>query len=425
MNLTEKTMALKKASFGLASVSEELRNGVLLAVARELRLNSKEIILANKRDLELAEKGQLGQSLVKRLVITEAKLEQMARGLESLATLDDPLGRVTLHRELDSKLVLKRVSVPIGLIGVIFESRPDALVQIAALCIKSGNAVILKGGSEAFNSNKILSEIIISSASSVSSCFSNSILLVESREDVGELLKLDGYIDLMIPRGSNRLVRYIMENTKIPVMGHSDGICHIYVDDDVDIEEALRVIRDSKCQYPAVCNAVETLLVHRDSAESIIPALPGIMPEVRILGDAQTCRLIDADPAKDEDWDTEYNDYVLSVRLVDGLEEAIDFINNHGSHHTDCILTRNSHAADVFMASVDSSSVMKNCSTRFADGFRYGFGAEVGIATGKIHSRGPVGLEGLTIYKYLLEGEGHLVKPYADGERDFIHRDVR
>ena len=378
------------------------------------------IIAENKKDLINAETQKLAGALLKRLSINESKIEQMALGLESLAALPDPLGRQSLHRVLDEGLTLKRVSVPIGLIGVIFESRPDALVQIAGLCIKSGNTVILKGGSEALNSNRVLSELIIKASQAVSDEFRDTIMLVESREDIGKLLELDQYIDLMIPRGSNQLVRYIMDNTKIPVMGHSDGICHMFVDEDFDIEQSLDLIRDAKCQYPAVCNAIETLLVHEKAADKIIPLLPAKMPEVKLLGDEKTCSLIDIEAASEEDWDTEYNELILSVKVVAGLKDAIEFINQHGSHHTDCILTTSDSNAAVFMANVDSSSVLKNCSTRFADGFRYGFGAEVGIATGKIHSRGPVGLEGLTIYKYFLEGSGHTVQPYADGAKDFF-----
>ena len=397
---------------------------MLAKAAAALRANAAKVIAENKKDLDNAEKQELAYALVKRLAISESKLEQMALGLESLAALPDPLGRSSLHRELDTGLVLNRLSVPIGLIGVIFESRPDALVQIAGLCVKSGNTVILKGGSEALNSNRILSELIIGAAESVSPDFKDTIMLVESREDISKLLELDQYIDLMIPRGSNALVRHIMENTKIPVMGHSDGICHMYVDESFELEKSLELIRDAKCQYPAVCNAIETLLVHEKAADVIIPRLPEKMPEVKLLGDKKTLSLIDIEPASDEDWDTEYNDLVLSIKVVSSLTEAVDFINAHGSHHTDCILTDDESKADYFMANVDSSSVMKNCSTRFADGFRYGFGAEVGIATGKIHSRGPVGLEGLTIYKYFLSGDGHTVKPYADGEKNFTHRDL-
>jgi glutamate-5-semialdehyde dehydrogenase len=424
MTLRERTAKLKQSSYTLSSTGIEERNNALLKIAAALRANTADILIENRKDLDAAGKTELSDSLLKRLALNDSKIEQMAYGLDSLAVLPDPLGNESLHRELDEGLLLRRVSVPIGLIGVIFESRPDALVQIAGLCLKSGNAVILKGGSEAINTNRILSKLIIEAAESVSSDFNDTIMLVESREDISSLLEMDRYIDLMIPRGSNKLVRYIMDNTKIPVMGHSDGICHIFVDENSDVDKSLDLIRDSKCQYPAVCNAIETLLVHKSAADTIIPKLPAKMPEVKLLGDEPTRKLIDVQAATDEDWDTEYNDYTLSVKVVSGLSEAVDFINAHGSHHTDCILTSDSKNAETFMQSVDSSSAMWNCSTRFADGFRYGFGAEVGISTGKIHSRGPVGLEGLTIYKYYLTGDGHCVKPYADGEKDFTHKDL-
>ncbi len=424
MTLEEKTRRLKESSYRLAGINESLRNEALLKASELLRENTQTIISENRKDLDKAGKEGLAYALVKRLTITESKLEDMAAGLASLAALPDPLGCASLYRELDDGLVLKRVSVPIGLIGVIFESRPDALVQIAGLCIKSGNAVILKGGSEALNSNRILADIIIRAAGSVSSDFKDTIMLVESREDISSLLNLDQYIDLMIPRGSNRLVRHVMNNTKIPVMGHSDGICHIYVDEDFDLQQSLAVIRDAKCQYPAACNAIETLLVNEKSADEIIPLLPEKMPDVKLLGDHKVRALIDVEAAGEEDWDTEYNDLVLSVKVVKDVNEAVDFINSHGSHHSDCILTRDDSRAEFFMNHVDSSSVMKNCSTRFADGFRYGFGAEVGISTGKIHARGPVGPEGLTIYKYYLAGDGHRVQPYADGEKNFSHREL-
>lgn len=423
MTLKERTAKLKESSYTLAAAELDNRNSALLRISSALRSKTADILAENRKDLDEAGKTGLVDSLLKRLALTEAKIEQMAHGLDSLAGLADPLGNESLHRELDDGLLLRRVSVPIGLIGVIFESRPDALVQIAGLCLKSGNAVILKGGSEAINTNRILARLIIEAAEAVSSDFKDTIMLVESREDISSLLEMDQYIDLMIPRGSNQLVRYIMDNTKIPVMGHSDGICHIFVDENPDVEKSLDLIRDSKCQYPAVCNAIETLLVHEAVAESIIPRLPEKMPEVKLLGDEAARKLIDIEAATEEDWDTEYNDYILSIKVISGLSEAVEFINTHGSHHTDCILTSNKKNADTFMKNIDSSSAMWNCSTRFADGFRYGFGAEVGISTGKIHSRGPVGLEGLTIYKYYLTGDGHCVKPYADGEKEFTHKD--
>jgi len=337
--------------------------------------------------------------------------------------LEDPVGKVLNATELDESLTLYKVSTPIGLIGVIFESRPDALVQISALCIKSGNAVVLKGGSEANHSNRILFNLI-KDAVEVDGMFKDSIQLVETREDVREMLKLDNYIDLMIPRGSSALVKYIQENTKIPVLGHSEGICHVYVDKYADIDMAVDIAFDSKCQYAAVCNAMETLLVHKDVVDKFLPAVKARYDEqgVELRGDKHTIAVIGCAEASGSDWRCEYNDLILSIMIVDSPEGAIDHINKYGSHHTDAIVTSYEKTAHRFLNEVDSSSVMWNCSTRFADGFRYGLGSEVGISTGKIHSRGPVGLEGLTIYKYRLIGKGQIVGDYVDGRKRFTHR---
>ncbi|MBI9101190.1 MAG: glutamate-5-semialdehyde dehydrogenase [Spirochaetales bacterium] len=423
MTLIEKTAAAKKAGLLTATLSEAVRNKALISMAASLRENSDLILEENTKDLDAAEKNNLGSALLKRLALSLSKLEEMAAGLESLATLRDPLGIRTIHRELDDGLLLQRLSVPIGLIGVIFESRPDALVQIAGLCVKSGNALILKGGSEASHSNRILHEVLYAAICTADEGFENSILLVETRAEIGELLALDQYIDLMIPRGSNQLVKYIMDNTQIPVMGHADGICHMYVDKVFDKAKSIKLIRDGKTQYAAVCNAIETLLVNREST-SILPELQETLPGVELRGCTETQKLITCEPARDEDWDTEYNELILSIKIVESLEEAIEHINTHGSHHTDVILTESKASAELFMSHVDSASVMWNASSRFADGFRYGFGAEVGISTGKIHARGPVGLEGLTIYKYRLVGDGHLVADYAEGRAMFTHKDL-
>lgn len=423
MTLKERTAEAKRAGQITATLDEKIRNRALEEMARELVDNIPLILDHNQRDLDNARKDGLGQALLKRLALTEDKIRDMARGVESVAALPDPLGRRSLHRELDQGLELERISVPIGLVGVIFESRPDALVQIASLCVKSGNALILKGGREALNSNRILHELLYRGMLKVSERFEHSLMLVETREEIGELLALDEYIDLMIPRGSNALVRYIMDNTQIPVMGHADGICHAYLDKYADPEMSLSLIRDSKCQYPAVCNAIETLLIHKDRVD-MLPRIQETLKDVELRGDETVRRHISCEAASDEDWDTEYNDLILSVKVVDTMEEAIGHINRHGSGHTDLILTEKEHRAERFQAHVDSASVMWNCSTRFADGFRYGFGAEVGISTGKIHARGPVGLEGLTIYKYRLKGDGHLVADYAEGRKSFTHKDL-
>jgi glutamate-5-semialdehyde dehydrogenase len=423
MTLKEQVNLGRKAALGLASASTEAKNSALERVAHKLDENRDEIWRANEKDVEEAEREDLTPALIERLKLDNKKIDGIIEGVKSVIGLVDPVGKVLFATELDRSLTLYKVSTPIGLIGVIFESRPDALVQIGTLCIKSGNAVVLKGGSEAKNSNMILFKLI-KGAIEEDDIFKNSIQLVETREDVRELLKLDSYIDLIIPRGSNALVRYIQENTKIPVLGHSEGICHVYVDKDADLDMAVDIALDSKCQYAAVCNAMETLLVHRDVADKFLPAVKARYDErgVELRGDKQTIAVIVCNEALGSDWRCEYNDLILSIRIVDSLEDAIDHINKYGSHHTDAIVTFDEKTAQRFLNEVDSSSVMWNCSTRFADGFRYGLGSEVGISTGKIHSRGPVGLEGLTIYKYRLIGNGQIVGDYVDGRKRFTHR---
>jgi glutamate-5-semialdehyde dehydrogenase len=413
----------KQASLKTAVLPHEVRRAALKKMAAALSEHRDLILKANLEDRQRAADENLSPVLIKRLLIDEKKLEDMAAGLLSLARLPDPLGRKTLKRELDQGLILTRRTVPIGLVGVIFEARPEALVQIAGLCAKSGNALLAKGGREAEASNGVLHRVLREAQIGTSPDWENGFLLLHTREEINAILSMDEYIDLLIPRGSNQLVRHILDHTKIPVMGHAAGICAMYVDKTYDREKSLRLIRDGKTQYPAVCNAIETLLVHRESAD-ILPRLLEIMPEVEIRGCGETQKIISCLPASSCDWETEYNDLILSVKIVETLQEAIDHINAHGSRHTDVILTEDKKAAEEFLNRVDSSSVMWNCSSRFADGYRYGFGAEVGIATGKIHARGPVGLEGLCIYKYILEGNGHIVDDYARGLKSFTHRDL-
>ncbi|MBQ6491182.1 MAG: glutamate-5-semialdehyde dehydrogenase, partial [Atopobiaceae bacterium] len=316
-------------------------------------------------------------------------------------------------------------SCPIGVIGVIFEARPDALVQISSLCLKSGNCAILKGGSETMRTNKALFDLI--HAAAVAAGLPEGCLhQVEARSEISELLACDTAIDLLIPRGSNAFVRYIMDNTRIPVMGHSDGICHIYVDGAADVEKAVRICVDAKVQYTAACNAVETILVQRSAAPALLPEIvAGLQGEgVEVRGTDEVRAIVDCKPATDADWDTEYLALVVSIKLVEGVDEAVDHINRHGSHHTDAIITEDAAAAARFMQLVDSAGVYQNCSTRFADGFRYGFGAEVGISTSKLHARGPVGLEGLVTYKYKIFGSGQIVGDYASGASSFHFRDL-
>lgn len=422
MDTREKARLARQASFQLATIPAAIRNEAIGKMAVLLEAHTNDILAANETDMAAARQEGISDVLIKRLGLNEQKLDDIIASLNDVQRLPDPLGKKSLVRELDDDLLLERISTPIGVIGIIFESRPDALVQISSLCVKSGNAAILKGGSEALHTNRALFACISQALADTDPRFAGSLHMAETREDIAALLALDSDIDLMIPRGSNELVQHIQNNTKIPVMGHADGICHVYIDKDADLEMALRITRDAKCQYPAVCNAVETLLVHADIAARFLPALPQTLADVALRGCARTQQHIACEAATEEDWRTEYNDLVLAIRIVDSLDDAIAHINTFGSHHTDSIVTSDSAAAERFLAGVDSSSVMWNASTRFADGFRYGFGAEVGISTHRIHARGPVGLEGLVTYKYRIVGSGNIVADYASGARAFTHK---
>ncbi len=423
MSMIELARRVKEAARELAGFTAEQKNNALASIAESLQNRKEEISKANREDLRRSEEEQLPPPLLKRLKFDEAKIAEAVEGIYSLIGLEDPVGKTLLATELDEGLELYRVTCPIGVIGVIFESRPDALVQISTLCLKSGNGVLLKGGSEARETNRILAEVI-TAATEKAGLPANWLALLETRADVNEMLKMDECIDLIIPRGSNDFVRYIMDHSRIPVLGHADGICHLYVDEDADLDMAVKLAVDSKTQYVAVCNALETLLVHEKIALDFLPALKRVMDEkqVELIGCPQTRVIIPAFPASEADWKTEYLDYRLSIKVVASLDEAIEHINRYGSGHTDSIVTRDREKAARFMACVDSGNVFWNCSTRFSDGFRYGFGAEVGISTSKIHARGPVGLEGLVIYKYKLIGNGHLVADYANRSRTFKHK---
>ena len=422
MKTIQQSKEAKKASIKLAAASAEEKNKALNEIAEALEKNKGKIIQENKKDIEEAKKTNLSESLIKRLKSDSIKLNELINGIKDLIKLEDPVGKTLEAKELDKSLELYKVTCPIGVIGVIFESRPDALVQIATLCLKSGNAVILKGGKEAKHSNKILYEIIKNSSKNLADGW---IQLIETREEVKEILKLDKYISLLIPRGSNKFVKYIQDNTKIPVLGHSEGICHVYVDKDANLDKAIRICYDAKCQYPAVCNAMETLLVHKDIAGKFLPLIKKKYDKanVELRGDEKTLKIIKIKKAGEKDWKTEYNDLILSIKLVNGVDESIEHINNYGSGHTDAIITENKKIALRFLNLVDSYSVMWNASTRFSDGFRYGFGAEVGISTNKIHARGPVGLGGLVIYKYILIGKNHVVSDYTGkNTKKFSHK---
>ena len=418
----------QRAALRLANVEEATRNAALESIADALRERDAEILSANAADVEEAEamleRGEYTQALVDRLKLDTGKIDDIAGMVESVAAQDDPLGETLEARELDSDLELYRVSVPIGVVATVFESRPDALVQIAALALKSGNAVILKGGSEARESNRVLYEIIREATAELPDGWAG---LIEAHEEVDRLLELDDAVDLVMPRGSSEFVSYIQDNTHIPVLGHTEGVCHVYVDDEADLSMAEDIAVDAKVQYPAVCNAVETLLVHEAVAADLLPGLVDRYAEagVELRGDAATREIVDVGAATDADWETEYGDLELSIKLVGDVVEAVEHVNAHGSKHTESIVTENAEAAETFMTGIDAASVFHNASTRFADGYRYGLGAEVGISTGKTHARGPVGLEGLTTYKYYLEGDGHLVASYSGPDAlPFTHRDL-
>lgn len=425
MDIREQAKFVKLASPKMAGSSEEQRNNALQAVVKALEERKEEIYAANKADLEQAEKDNVAVPIIKRLKFDEIKLRDVIAGINDLISLEDPLFKRQMNRQLDEGLTLVRETCPIGVIGVIFEARPDALIQISSLCIKSGNCVILKGGSETMNSNRVLFNIIYDAVIE-SGMPKNCMLQLEARSEISELLTCNEYVDLLIPRGSNTFVQYIMNNTRIPVMGHADGICHIYVDKNADIEKAIPIIIDAKTQYVSACNAVETLLIHKDILDEFVPKLYCALKEnnVELRGSEKIVSIVGCNNSSEEDDKTEYLDLIVSAKEVDSVEEAIEHINYFGSHHTDCIITEDKDTAEYFMRYVDSAGVYQNCSTRFADGYRYGFGAEVGISTSKIHARGPVGLEGLVSYKYKLYGSGNIVDDYAKGKKSFHFKDL-
>ena len=415
MNFINIAQNAKTASLEIADVSTKIKNQALLEIAQAIENNAELIYSANKKDLEdaqsLVESGELSKSTFNRLKLDENKMRDMVKGIRDIANLEDPVNKKLFVRELDEGLTLYKVSCPIGVLGIIFEARPDVIAQISSLAIKSSNAVILKGGKESINTNKAILSVINDALKTVNGFPENVVQQVFTRDDVAEMLKCDKYINLIIPRGGNNLVKFIKENTKIPVLGHADGICHIFVDKSADIKMAEKVIVDAKTQYPSACNAVETLLIHEE-----FPHQKELLASLQL----SEIKLID----NPESWSFEYGDKILAFKTVKNIDEAIEHINTYGSGHTDSILTSDNENAEKFMNKVDSAGVYFNASTRFADGFRYGFGAEVGISTNKTHARGPVGLEGLTIYKYKLVGDGHIVKDYADGTKHFNHKDL-
>ena len=421
-----RTIAQKtqSSSLQLSILNEEARNQALEAIALALETHQDEIVKANKLDCEQAE-GTISSSLFARLILGEKKLQGAIAGVKDVIKLKDPIGAVSLKKELDQGLILERVSCPVGVLGVIFEARPDALIQIVSLAIKSGNGVILKGGKEALNTCTTLIKII-HGALAGTQVSPDAVQLLTTREEIKAFLALDEYVDLIIPRGSNSFVRYVQENTKIPVLGHADGICHLYLDTSADLEQSVNITVDSKTQYPAACNAIETLLVNADIAPQFLPVIAEALADkgVKLKGDETAQQIIPCEPATEEDWQTEYSDLILSVKIVDSMTTAIAHINQYGSKHTDAIVTNDTKNAESFLNQVDSAGVYHNCSTRFADGFRYGFGAEVGISTQKMPPRGPVGLEGLVTYKYKIRGEGQIVADYNPQGKQFTHKDL-
>ena len=432
MTLENIAKSAKKASYILNSLTTETKNTALEEIAKAFEDNKDKILEANKKDLENAEKlvkeGKMSNALMGRLKLDENKLHDMIHGIYDVIELDDPVNKKLSATELDKGLELYKISCPIGVIAVIFEARPDVIPQIASLAIKSANAVILKGGSEAFNTNSVLIEIINSVLAKIDEFPFGAINFIKTREEVKELLSLDKYINLIIPRGGNALVKYIQENTKIPVLGHADGICHIYVDISAKIDKTINICIDSKTQYPSACNSVETILINKSVSDSFIKDLLDALDTegIVIKGDKTIQKIgknIEIQPATEEDWGMEYSDKIVSIKIVNDIIEAIDHINHYGSGHTDCIITEDKYQAKIFMNLVDSAGVYHNASTRFADGYRYGLGAEVGISTNKTHARGPVGLEGLTIYKYQLYGNGQIVANYVGiNAKPFTHK---
>jgi len=427
----------RDASLAMANIDTSQKNKILHDLAVTLRENSNEILVENSKDVKIAnkmlERGELTESEGKRVMLNQVKIDQMAQNCESVAALPDPAGKTVKLTRLDNGLDLHCVSCPIGVILVIFESRPDVVVQISALALKSGNAVILKGGKEAQNSNRLLAGLIQKTLAKSDSVPENAIILVETRDEVTELVKIASGIDLIIPRGSNELVRHIQENARAPVLGHGDGICHLYLHEDADKKKSLDVTLDAKLDYPAVCNALETLLIHNKYPDSwlsnILLKMQNSGVELRVCPETkkrlQSYQDLNLSAAADIDWETEYVDLILSIKTVNSVEEAVEHISHFGSKHTEAIVTENSDLAEWFMNNVDAAGVFWNASTRFADGFRYGLGAEVVVNTGKIHARGPVGLEGLVIYKYKLYGNGHVAGSYGKGKKDFIHQDIK
>ena len=430
MELIDLVKNAKESTYKLQSLNTEIKNYALSEIAKNIEKRKNEIFEANNKDLENAKEllnnKKISISMFNRLKLDDNKMIDIISGIKDVIKLEEPINKILTEMELDDNLILKKVSCPIGLIAVIFEARPDVISQISSLCIKSSNAVILKGGSEGENTNKIIFEIINQVLSDIKEFPKNSVNLVFSREDIKNILSMDKYIDLIIPRGSNDLVQYIKANTNIPILGHADGICHLYIDESANIENALKICLDSKAQYPSACNSVETILINKNIANEFLKKLYSLFKEneIKINGDEEVKKVL-SDIGIVKDWHKEYGDKEVSLKIVDNVEEAYKHINKYSSHHTDSIISENKENIEKFMTFVDSANVYSNVSTRFSDGFRYGFGAEVGISTNKTHTRGPVGLEGLTIYKYKLFGNYQIVDDYVSHKSSFKHKRIK
>ncbi|HZB46577.1 MAG TPA: glutamate-5-semialdehyde dehydrogenase [Pyrinomonadaceae bacterium] len=433
-SVAEVARRAKAASRRLAVLPGGRRDAALLSAALAIEERRAEILAANRRDLldaeREAEAGRMSPSMLKRLRTDERGVAEMAARVRDVAALADPLGRELAATELDDDLTLYKVSCPLGVVGIVFEARPEVVPQVASLALKSGNAVILKGGSEAARTNEALARIWRDALAHFPDIPADSVGMLRTREDVGAMLELDDMIDLIIPRGSKEFVGYIAANSRVPVLGHGEGVCHVYIDRAADVRKAVAVAVDSKAQYPAACNAAETLLVHEDLAARVLPELVGALRAagVEVRACPRTASLVAAGEtvaANEDDWATEYSDLVVSVKTVGSFEEAVRHVERYGSRHTECIVTEDAEAAARFMETVDAAGVYHNASTRFADGFRYGLGAELGISTAKLHARGPVGLDGLTTYKYKLIGDGHTVAQYSGGGRTFKHKHLK
>jgi len=419
----------REASLKVANSSVESRNHAILGIAEEIGSQRQQLVAANSKDVNDATQSGLASPLVKRLKLDDTKIDSIIKGLTAVAQLEDPLNRTLLSIEMDQGLELYKITCPIGVVCAIFESRPDALVQIASLCLKSANAVILKGGVEAKNTNRILTDCIRKCLRRFEEIPEDTVQLIETREDIDKLLKMDEYIDLLLPRGSSSLVKYVKENSRIPVLGHAEGICHEYVDADADVDMAVEICYDAKVQHPAVCNAMNALLIHKDIAPSFLPKIAERYQKARVelRGDERTRKLLpEMKAVTEKDWSTEYLDLILAIKIVDSVKEAVDHINHYSTHHTDGIVTNNTSNARRFLNDVSSAVVLHNASTRFSDGYRFGLGAEVGISTGKTHARGPVGLEGLVTYKYVVVGSGQIVSSYVgEHPKAFTHRPLK